>query len=90
MDADPGPATTSLGQNGEITMPAGEGVRQGVVVGSSDKEGGFPKDRPVSPAEVIATILELAGVNPQTLVTKEDGRPIMFVDHARAIPEVLA
>src|SRR5438876_7727815 len=35
---------------------AGAGVRGGQVIGSSNKDGGEPKDRPVTPAEIAATV----------------------------------
>ncbi|MBI3465643.1 MAG: DUF1501 domain-containing protein [Planctomycetes bacterium] len=41
---------------------AGGGVQPGRVVGSSDPRGEFPATRPVTPAMVGTTMLELAGV----------------------------
>ncbi len=41
---------------------AGGGVRGGQIVGSSDRTGSEPRDRPVTPAEVAATIYRLLGV----------------------------
>ena len=35
-------------------------------------------------------LLSLAGVNPRTVVQKTDGRPMMFVDEAQPIRELLA
>jgi len=69
---------------------AGAGIQTGQVLGASDKVGGEPAERPVSPEEIAATILSLAGVNPRTVVQKTDGRPIMFVDHAEPIAGLLA
>jgi hypothetical protein len=42
---------------------AGAGVRGGQVVGSSDSHGAEPRDRPVRPAEVAATVYRLLGVD---------------------------
>lgn len=69
---------------------AGSGIKTGQIIGASDKIGGAPADRPVSPEEIAATILTLAGVNPRTVVPKTDGRPMMFVDEAEPIRELLA
>ena len=69
---------------------AGAGINTGQVIGASDKVGGEPVDRPVSPEEISATILSLAGVNPRTVVPKTDGRPGMFVDKAQPIRELLS
>ena len=41
---------------------AGGGVRGGQVIGSSDAIGAEPKDRPVAPGEVLATIRKVLGV----------------------------
>jgi uncharacterized protein (DUF1501 family) len=43
---------------------AGGGVRGGQVIGSSDQLGAEPRDRPVTPAEVTATIYHALGVDP--------------------------
>ncbi|MCA9269020.1 MAG: DUF1501 domain-containing protein, partial [Planctomycetales bacterium] len=69
---------------------AGAGIKTGQVLGASDKIGGAPAERPVSPEEIAATILSLAGVHPRTVVPKMDGRPGMFVDKANPIAELLA
>ena len=45
---------------------AGGGVQGGRVIGRSDAVGGIPADRPVEPAEIIATIYQSLGVDPQT------------------------
>jgi uncharacterized protein (DUF1501 family) len=54
---------------------AGGGVRGGQVVGSSDPIGAEPRDRPVTPAEVAATVYHFLGIDGQTLLSGEDGRP---------------
>jgi hypothetical protein len=41
---------------------AGGGLRQGHVYGASDAIGGYPIDKPVSPADVIATIYQALGI----------------------------
>jgi hypothetical protein len=41
---------------------AGGGVRGGAVVGASDKHAEYPRERPVSPADLGATILARLGV----------------------------
>ncbi len=53
---------------------AGGGVRGGQVVGSSDRLGAEPRDRPVTPAEVAATIYCILGLDGRTLT---DASPIV-------------
>jgi uncharacterized protein (DUF1501 family) len=43
---------------------AGAGVRQGCVYGSSDATGSEPRDQPLSPADLAATLCHLLGVAP--------------------------
>jgi uncharacterized protein DUF1501 len=59
---------------------AGGGVRGGQVVGASDEIGAYPKDRPVTPAEVAATVYHSLGVDPCTELPGPHGRPIPVVD----------
>jgi hypothetical protein len=61
---------------------AGAGVRGGQVVGSSDATGSEPKDRPVSPAEVAATVYRALGLDPATCLPGPDGRPLPLADAA--------
>jgi hypothetical protein len=42
---------------------AGGGVVPGRIVGSSDRNGEFPVNDPVTPATVGATLLELLGIS---------------------------
>jgi len=59
---------------------AGGGVKGGNVVGASDEMGGYPKDRPTTPAEVAATIYHALGISiGQELMNQT--RPIRLVDH---------
>ncbi len=53
---------------------AGGGVRGGRVVGASDRLGAEPRDRPVCPGDVLATVYQQLGINPtQALPTAEGG-----------------
>lgn len=51
---------------------AGGGVRGGQVVGSSDRTGSEPRDRPVTPAEVAATIYRTLGIDAHTRLPGPD------------------
>ncbi|MBM3459948.1 MAG: DUF1501 domain-containing protein, partial [Armatimonadetes bacterium] len=43
---------------------AGAGIKEGAVIGTTDKTGGFPDERPVSPKDVLCTIYHLLGIDP--------------------------
>lgn len=59
---------------------AGGGVRGGRVVGASDPVGGVPADRPVLPADAIATIFHSLGFRLDSHLPGPAGRPFPLVD----------
>lgn len=61
---------------------AGGGIKGGQVVGASDEIGAYPKDRPVTPGEVAATVYKALGIDPELEIPGPQGRPIRLVDHA--------
>lgn len=70
---------------------AGGGVQGGRVIGKSDPIGGLPIERPVPPADVVATIFESLGLNPKALLPGPAGRPFPLVDFgANPIHELFA
>ncbi len=60
---------------------AGGPVRGGAVVGASDEIGHSPKDRPISTAEVAATVYHALGIPLDTLLPGPQNRPLRLVDH---------
>jgi hypothetical protein len=59
---------------------AGGGVKGGQVIGESDEIGAAPKTRPVTPAEVAATIYRAVGIPLDTELPGPQSRPIPAVD----------
>jgi uncharacterized protein (DUF1501 family) len=55
---------------------AGGGIRGGQVVGSSDRIGSEPNDRPVTPAEVASTVYQALGIDGRTLIPGADGQMV--------------
>ncbi len=69
---------------------AGGGVRGGQVIGSSDALGELPKDNPVTPSDLAATIYTLLGVDPARELHTSDGRPVRIApDGAKVIRELI-
>src|SRR2546422_902075 len=60
---------------------AGGPIKGGQAVGSSDEIGGAPQDRPVSPAEVAATIYHRLGIQLDLELPGPQSRPIRLVDN---------
>lgn len=59
---------------------AGGGVKGGRVVGKSDPQGAYPVERPITSAEIVATIYKSLGVNLDTQLPGPQGRPYPIVD----------
>ena len=59
---------------------AGGGVKGGRVVGKSDPIAAVPAERPVAPAEVVATIFHSLGFDLETKLPGPAGRPFPLVD----------
>jgi hypothetical protein len=61
-------------------MMAGGGVKGGQIVGSSDEIGAAPRDNPVSPMQIAATIYHGLGIPLDLELPGVGGRPIPIVD----------
>jgi hypothetical protein len=66
----------------------GAGVKQGFVLGKTDKHGAFTTQRPVAPADVCYTILDSIGIDPRKQIHTPDGRPIEVLDQGELVREV--
>ncbi len=54
---------------------AGAGI-EGQIIGASDRTAESPHDRPVTPADLAATVFTLLGIDPKHEFRTSDGRPI--------------
>jgi len=59
---------------------AGGGIRGGQVYGASDSMGAYPRDNPVAPEDLLATIYEAMGIDPHSEVRDRENRPIRICD----------
>jgi hypothetical protein len=69
---------------------AGAGMRPGLVYGTTDRDAAYPKDHAVSPGDLVATIYQLLGVNPDATVPDQTGRPISISHGGQPIRGILA
>ncbi len=68
---------------------AGGGIRGGQVVGESDRTAAYPKSRPVTPADIHATVFKALGYDSRGITYQTaDGRPMVLSD-GHAIDELL-
>ncbi len=69
---------------------AGGGLKGGQVVGESDDIGAYPKNRPITPGEIVATIYHQFGIDLERELKGPSGRVIPVVDYgAKPIYELL-
>jgi len=55
---------------------AGGAVKSGYVHGTSDAQGAYPKEKPVSPGDICATVYQLLGIDPEATVPDHTNRPL--------------
>ena len=69
---------------------AGAGIRGGTVYGASDAQAAYVKDRPVSPADICATIYAILGIDPNLRIPDSAGQPLRIGLDGQVIEEILA
>jgi hypothetical protein len=69
---------------------AGAGIKGGAVCGASDAQAAYVKDRPVSPADICATVYQCLGIDPDMTVPDRAGRPVAINQGGEPIREILA
>jgi hypothetical protein len=66
----------------------GGGMKGGMAVGATDKDGIDITDRPVGVMDLIATMTKTMGIDIATQYTTPRGRPIKVVDNGKPIAEL--
>lgn len=69
---------------------AGGGVKAGHVFGETDKQAAYPVKDAVSPADIVATVYHLLGIDPHRTVPDRFGRPIAIAHGGDPIRDILA
>ncbi len=70
---------------------AGGGLTRGQVLGSSDRYGAKPANRPVHVRELLATVYTQLGIHPNLTLPDEFGRPVPILPReAYPITELMA
>jgi hypothetical protein len=73
-----------------FSLLTGGGVKAGAVYGSTDKHAAYPVADPVSPANLVATIYYLLGIDPHMTVPDRTGRPMPIAQGGEPLKGVLA
>ena len=61
----------------------------GQVIGSSTHNGEVPRDRPLWPQDVVATLYHHLGIKPQQTFPDPLGRPVAVLEEGEVIRELL-
>jgi hypothetical protein len=67
----------------------GGGLEMGQVVGESDEKGAYPKSRPLTPQDLMATIFHVLGIDLKVQYTHPSGRPMSMIDDGKVIEELV-
>jgi hypothetical protein len=68
---------------------AGGGLRHGQVIGATEADGGYIRERPVTPGDLAATIYHHMGVPLDASYTDGSGRPRPIVENGKPIVELV-
>jgi hypothetical protein len=69
---------------------SGAGIRGGTVYGASDAQAAYPAANPVSTSDICSTIYHALGIDHETLVQDQVGRPISIGHGGAPIYDILA
>ncbi len=75
--------------NAMFCLMGGGGVKGGQIVGSTNRLGEAPLDRPLTPGDIHATMFHCLGVDPHVAFTDHSGRPVTAVEHGEVIRELV-
>ena len=87
--------TPKIVQNGRDHWPDASfallagAVRGGQVIGETDSKGERPKNRPLGPQNVLATVYHSLGIDPKSVLSDFSGRPTTLLDQSDPIQELL-
>lgn len=75
--------------NALSVLMGGGGLKGGQVVGSTNRLGEVPQDRPLRPGDIHHTVFRVLGVDPTLHFKNHSGRPIIAIDHGNVIDELV-
>lgn len=70
-------------------LVAGGGMKMGQVIGSTDSLGAHPKDRPMTPNDLWATMYHHMGIDIEKTFPDHTGRPMPVLPDGKVIKELL-
>lgn len=76
------------GQSG-FALLGGGGIKTGIAYGSTTDKGEYPKDRPVLPEDLLATLYRVLGIDTSTTFFDKVGRPVPVLKYGTPLAELL-
>jgi len=70
-------------------MISGAGLRMGQAIGASSARGEYPRDRRVTPSQILSTIYRTMGIDPSVTFPNNTGRPMYILDDREPVAELL-
>jgi len=70
-------------------LVSGGGMQTGQVIGSTTAKGERPKDRPLDPNDLLATVYRHLGIDHRQTFLDTAGRPVPLLPHGKPIEELL-
>ena len=88
-----GPRIDAQGGRGHWTraysaLLSGGGLKMGQVVGATTADGGEPKERPLGPGDLLATIYHILGLDGEQMIVNKENRPVKLVETGEKIAEL--
>lgn len=73
-----------------FALLGGAGLKGGQVIGSTTSKGEEPKDRPVGPEDILATLYRVLGIDTRVSFLDNSGRPHRILNAGEPIRELIA
>jgi hypothetical protein len=70
-------------------LVSGGGLRMGQVIGSTDRQGAYPAERPLTPKDLLATIYRHLGIDHTTVFSDATARPVPILGEGEPIRELI-
>jgi hypothetical protein len=75
--------------NAISAMLAGGGLKGGQVIGKTNAKAEHPVERALKPADLLATVYHVLGIDPRLQFKDHTGRPVAILDEGEPIKEVV-
>jgi uncharacterized protein (DUF1501 family) len=87
--SDPVPGRDHWGKVMSV-LAAGGGFARGRVIGSSNSRGEYPRSRPLRPQDLMTTLYQQLGIDPETTFPNRAGQPIKIGSNGEFIRDLIA